>query len=83
MNKFLPIPPVGKLTHYSWAAANVIPRYTDNGIEDKDWSYWGGNAILGEDGKYQLFVCRWSERSPKGHMEFTIRFMLFFTKNIQ
>lgn len=69
MDRFLPIPVVGELTDDTWGADNVIPRYTDNGIEDSEWSYWGGNVLKGEDGKYHLFVCRWREDSPKGHGE--------------
>lgn len=69
MDLFLPMTPVGKLTRDTWGAANVVPRYVGNGIEDPDWSYWGGNALLGEDGKYHLFVCRWKEDSLKGHNE--------------
>ncbi len=68
MDRFLPMPVPGKLTSDTWGADNVVPRYTDNGIEDSEWSYWGGNAKLGEDGKYHLFVCGWPEDSPKGHM---------------
>lgn len=48
-----------------WGNANVIPRDRDNGIEDGEWCYWGGNPILDEDGKYYLPVCRWPERT--GH----------------
>lgn len=66
---FLPIAPIGPLTDKTWGAPNVIPRYVDNGIEDSEWSYWGGNPLLGDDGKYHLFVCRWREDSPKGHHE--------------
>ena len=51
MDRFLPIPPMGILSSNTWGADNVMPRYTDNGIEDKEWSYWGGNALLGPDGK--------------------------------
>lgn len=69
MDRFLPAPVQGKLTSDCWGADNVKPRYTDNGIEDAEWSYWGGNTLLGEDGKYHLFVCRWSERSERGHHE--------------
>lgn len=47
----------------------MVPRYVDNGIEDRIWSYWGGNIKKGEDGKYHLFVCGWLESSPKGHAE--------------
>ena len=71
IDRFLPIPPTGKLTYDTWGAASVIPRYVDNGIEDSEWSYWGGKILVGNDGKYHLFVCRWREDSPKGHMEWS------------
>ncbi len=67
MDRFLPIPLQGPLTSETWGADNVIPRYVDNGLEDNQWSYWGGNALLGDDGRYHLFVCRWREDSPRGH----------------
>lgn len=69
MDLFLPVPVNGKLTGDTWGGKNVVPRYIDNGIEDREWSYWGGNAKPGDDGKYHLFVCRWKESSPKGHGE--------------
>ncbi len=69
LDRFLTMPAQGELTTNTWGAENVVPRYIDNGIEDNEWSYWGGNPKLGEDGKYHLFVCRWREDSPKGHME--------------
>ena len=69
MDLFLPIPVVGPLTSDTWGADAVVPRYTQNGIENKEWSYWGGNAVRGEDGSFHLFVCRWPENSEKGHME--------------
>jgi hypothetical protein len=69
MDRFLPMPVGGKLTSETWGADNVKPRYIDNGLEDNEWSYWGGNALLGEDGKYHLFVCRWREDSERGHHE--------------
>lgn len=69
MDLFEPITPMGSLTKDTWGADYVLPRYIDNGIEDQEWSYWGGNALLGTDGKYHLFVCRWREDSAKGHME--------------
>ena len=68
MDRILPMPVNGKLTSDVWGAKAVIPRYADNGLEDKEWSYWGGNVIQ-EDGKYHLFVCGWAENSLKGHME--------------
>ncbi|GAA3564005.1 glycoside hydrolase family protein [Snuella lapsa] len=68
MDRFLPMPVQGQLTTDTWGAKNVIPRYVDNGIEDNINSYWGGNAVLGDDNKYHLFVCGWPENAPKGHM---------------
>jgi hypothetical protein len=68
MDRFLPMPAQGPLTSDTWGTAGVKPRYIENGLEDNEWSYWGGNALLGDDGKYHLFVCRWPEDSEKGHM---------------
>ncbi|WP_111709804.1 glycoside hydrolase family protein [Lutibacter citreus] len=48
-----------------WGAKNVIPRNVSNGIEDPDYSYWGGNIIHGDDGKEHLFVARWREDISK------------------
>jgi hypothetical protein len=69
MDRFLAMGIQGELTSETWGADNVKPRYIDNGLEDNEWSYWGGNAVLGTDGKYHLYVCRWREDSQKGHME--------------
>ena len=69
MDRFLPMPNLGKLTRDTWGADNVLPRYTDNGIENRTWSFWGGNIKLGDDGKYHFFVCGWRESSAKGHNE--------------
>jgi hypothetical protein len=68
MDRFLPMPVQGPLTFDTWGAAEVVPRYIENGLEDNEFSYWGGNARLGKDGKYHLFVCRWREDAEKGHM---------------
>ncbi len=69
MDRLLPMPLQGKLTSDTWGADNVKPRDLDNGIEDRQWSYWGGNAKLASDGKYHLYVARWREDSPRGHHE--------------
>jgi hypothetical protein len=69
MDRFLSMHVQGELTSDTWGADNVKPRYIDNGLEDSEWSYWGGNAVLGTDGKYHLYVCRWREDSQKRHME--------------
>ncbi len=52
-----------------WGGDNVKPREAQNGIEDAEWSYWGGNVVTGSDGKEHLFVCRWREDGPRGHCE--------------
>ena len=69
MDRFEPMPKIGELTRDTWGADNVLPRYTDNGIENRKWSFWGGNIKLGEDGKYHFYVCGWLESSAKGHNE--------------
>jgi hypothetical protein len=64
---FLPMSGIGQLTSDTWGAPNVIPRDIKNGIENRKYSFWGGNIVLGDDGKYHLFVCGWLEGSPRGH----------------
>jgi len=66
MDRFLPMPK-GVLSRDTWGADNVLPRYIDNGIENRKWSFWGGNIKLAKDGKYHFYVCGWLESSPKGH----------------
>ncbi|MFU8847340.1 MAG: glycoside hydrolase family protein [Opitutales bacterium] len=68
MDRILPAPIYKGLESDVWGAGNVRPRDIHNGIEDPDWSYWGGKPILGEDGRYHFFVCRWREDDPRGHM---------------
>jgi hypothetical protein len=70
MDRFLPM--TGKnLSSDTWGAEGVVPRYVDNGIEDRTYSYWGGNILLGDDNRYHLFVCGWLESSSKGHHEWS------------
>lgn len=69
MDLFLPIPIQGSLTKETWGTDTVIPRDIENGIEDPEWSYWGGNITVTDDGKHHLFVARWREDSSKGHWE--------------
>lgn len=74
MDRFLPMK--GKaLSSDTWGVEGVVPRYIDNGIEDRIWSYWGGNIKKGDDDKYHLFVCGWLESSPKGHGEWPNSFV--------
>lgn len=70
MDRFLPMRG-NVLTSDTWGAGYTRPRYVDNGIEDRIWSYWGGNIKKGEDGLYHLLVCGWLESSEKGHMEWS------------
>ena len=67
MDRFMPMPAVGELTAHTWGDPAVVPRYVENGIENRKWSFWGGNIKFCEDNKYHLFVCGWLESSPKGH----------------
>lgn len=68
VDRFLPMK--GRvLSSDTWGVDGVRPRWIDNGIEDRIWSYWGGNIKKGEDGLYHLFVCGWLESSPRGHGE--------------
>lgn len=68
VDRFLPMPD-GKISDKVWGAKEVLPRFVDNGIEHPDISFWGGNILKGEEGKYHLFVCGWPENSEKGHMQ--------------
>ena len=67
VDRFLPMPD-GTLSSDAWGAADVVPRFVDNGIESPDISFWGGNILQDENGTYHLYVCGWPENSPKGHM---------------
>jgi hypothetical protein len=68
MDRFEPVPLLGRRTNNTWGVDAVKPRDVLNGIEDAQWSYWGGNIIQAKDKTYHLFVCRWREDHPKGHM---------------
>lgn len=62
----LPMPITKELTSENiWGAENVLPRDVNNGVEDSEWCYWGGNPVKGKDGKYHLAICRWKEKT--GH----------------
>jgi hypothetical protein len=65
MDRFEPIPLLGPRTHDTWGVDAVKPRDVLNGIEEAEWSYWGGNILQGQDQTYHLFVCRWREEHPK------------------
>ncbi len=62
----LPMPILKKLTDKNiWGTEAVKPRDIQNGLESKEWCYWGGNPMLGKDGNYHISVARWPEN--KGH----------------
>ncbi|GAF05604.1 hypothetical protein [Saccharicrinis fermentans] len=65
----LPMPIHKKLTSNTWGAEGVVPRDVDNGIEDSEWSYWGGRPVYDKDGKYHMCVTRWPANATKGHWE--------------
>ncbi|XPF94534.1 hypothetical protein ACM9HF_00550 [Colwellia sp. RE-S-Sl-9] len=65
----LPMPIHKSLRTDLWGADGVLPRDADNGIEDANWSYWGGRPIQGKDGKYHMHVTRWPANATKGHWE--------------
>ena len=66
----LPLPRRGaQRAEPKWGTPESRVRDAWYGIEDNQYSYWGGNPILGDDGTYHCFVARWPEDSPRGHME--------------
>lgn len=65
---FKPTPVVEALSSEAWGAPEVGPRDPGNGLEDrtlKDWNYWDGSILRGEDGKYRMFASRWDQAA--GH----------------
>lgn len=77
MDRILPAPIFDGLETDTWGADAVIPRDIHNGIEDPEWSYWGGKPVLGPDGKYHFFGCRWPEGSESGHMSWPQSVMFY------
>ena len=67
VDRFGVAPNIGEPTSACWGGDNVRPRDVRNGIEEKEWSYWGGNITKVGD-TYHLFVARWREDSAQGHM---------------
>jgi hypothetical protein len=52
-----------------WGAENILPRDTANGLEDatlKNWCYWDGKIVKGDDEKYYIHASRWSQSFPHG-----------------
>ena len=52
INRFLPMPDLGGMTTNTWGAACVIPRDINNGIEEAEWSYWGGQHTF--NGRWKI-----------------------------
>ena len=68
MDRFEAASPIGNgFTDKCWGGDNVKPRDVRNGIEEPEYSYWGGN-ITKVQKTYHLFVARWKESEPRGHM---------------
>lgn len=67
MDRFEAMAP-SRTARANWGAEAVRKRYVDNGIEQDDVSFWGGNILKGKDGLYHMYVCGWPENSRKGHM---------------
>lgn len=67
LDRFMKMPAVGKERSNIWGAEWVLPRDAENGMEDEEYSYWGGNIVIGDDGKNHMFLCRWPEDCKKGN----------------
>ncbi|APZ45573.1 hypothetical protein BW723_04355 [Polaribacter reichenbachii] len=65
----LPMPIHQNLSSNVWGGKTVIPRDINNGIEAKDWSYWGGRPVKDTDNKYHMNITRWPANATKGHWE--------------
>lgn len=68
-DRFEPMPD-GKRKKMTWGEAGVKSRYVDNGLESDDISFWGGDIVKGDDGKFHMFACGWAENSEKGHFAY-------------
>lgn len=52
-----------------WGADNVLPGDIRNGLEDaelREWCYWDGGIVKGDDGKYHLYASRWPQTQAHG-----------------
>lgn len=66
MDRILPFKPLGPLRSDVWGAKSIIPRDVLNGLEDNTYSYWGGDIMVDDKGKYHMFTCRWREDNVVG-----------------
>lgn len=67
IDRFEPLS-TGAIASNIWGVDTVCPRIVNNGIEDEERSYWGGNILREAQEKYNLFICGWPVNSLKGHM---------------
>ncbi len=66
----------GENTQYAGSWEGTLGRWKDNGIEDTERSYWGGNIVKGSDGKYHIYVAGWPS-DTKGHMNWSNSSMVY------
>ena len=59
IDRLRPMPVHDGLESDLWGREFVVPRDADNGMEDPEWAYWGGDVIKGPQGRYHMFVARW------------------------
>ncbi|OON93887.1 MAG: hypothetical protein ATN31_05120 [Candidatus Epulonipiscioides saccharophilum] len=62
----LPLKITPSVTENTWGEPYTLPRDINNGIEDNQYSYWGGR-IVKEGDMYHLNIVKWPENSRKGH----------------
>ena len=65
---------------YAGTWEGTLGRWKDNGIEDATHSYWGGNIIKGDDGKYHIYVSGWSS-VDYGHMAWSSASRVYHIKS--
>ena len=65
---------------YAGTWVGTLGRWKDNGIEDATHSYWGGNIIKGDDGKFHIYVSGWSS-VDFGHMAWSSASRVYHIKS--
>lgn len=66
----------GENSQYDGTWQGTLGRWKDNGIEDTERSYWGGNIVQGTDGKYHIYVAGWPSATC-GHMQWSSKSMVY------
>ena len=66
---------------YAGTWEGTLGRWKNNGIEDTERSYWGGNIVKGSDGKYHIYVSGWPESTAKGHMAWSSASRVYHVKS--